>query len=218
MARLGSGKIHTIINKILRDLYSAGEAELLIRKGDIAKRNRVCVMAPLLQWINKLPLNLFRKNITYQLHINYETKTNIPEEEVKILNEIWEYTSKSENPLDSINPEHFGLYRSDPREGNLAPELQAVTKDLCEDILKLKTEKEELERYLRTTTNNYSGTIQLRKIWPASLHKYLPAEPLKQDRPRKLSSKTTVKTDKGVVVTPPTFIKQRLATNLLEKK
>ena len=73
--------------------------------------------------------------------------------------------------------------------------------------LKLRKEKGELERYLYETTKNNTGSKQLKKVWPEHLHKYLPAEPVK------IGKKV-----KPVIQNPdvPTFLKERLTTNLLE--
>ena len=50
---------------------------------------------------------------------------------------------------------------------------------MCEEILKLNKEKADMSNYLADTTRRYKGSVQLRKIWPGSLHKYLPPEPVK---------------------------------------
>ena len=57
------------------------------------------------------------------------------------------------------------------------------------------------------TTQNQTGSKQLREAWPPHLHKYLPAEPIKVG-----------KKAKPVIQNPdvPTFLKDRLTTNLLE--
>ena len=66
--------------------------------------------------------------------------------------------------------------------------------------------------YLNATTSKYTGSLQLRKAWknePALL-KYLPAEPVKISRPK--PAKKVVVPDLEV----PTFLKNRMTTNLLE--
>ena len=64
-----------------------------------------------------------------------------------------------------------------------------------------------MEQYLVETTRMYKGSLQLRKVWDPSLHKYLPKEPVKT--PKKSAQ---IKEDP----VSPTFLKNRMTTNLLE--
>ena len=84
---------------------------------------------------------------------------------------------------------------------------------LFERILELRAEKKEQSDYLIETTTLESGSLQLRKTWPASLHKYLPPEPIKL--PKKSKGTGTNKTE---VYKPkvPDSLNTRLTENLLE--
>ena len=53
---------------------------------------------------------------------------------------------------------------------------------------------------------------QIRKMWPESLHKYLPAEPVPVKRQRNSKGKVVLPT-----ITAPSQLKTRLVNNLLEK-
>ena len=67
-----------------------------------------------------------------------------------------------------------------------------------------------MSNYLTKTTEKYTGSLQLRKVWEPSLHKYLPKEPVKVSRPK--PAKKVVTPDP----TTPVFLKNRMTTNLLE--
>lgn len=213
MARLSYGELSDIKRKILRDLYSTNENALAERKKEIAGENRELAMKPLWSLINQLPNELFHKNATYELFINYNFKDT---DKNNRLSEIWQYRGNPTQADSQINPPLDYSRPSKSRKTNLVPALQQKAAELCEDIIKLRNEKNELSKYLDTTTESYTGSLQLRKIWPSNLHKYLPAEPL--PKPKKLSTNTAIKTKKGITITAPTFISQRLTSNLLEKE
>ena len=80
-------------------------------------------------------------------------------------------------------------------------------------MLALRAEREEQKRYLDKTTQMYTGSLQLRKEWPTSLHKYLPNEKVVV---RKIRNATTGKLVKPEKVAVPTSLNTRLTTNLLE--
>ena len=198
MARLSHTDLYKIKKTILKEFYGDSEEKFNKRKSEIAEKNREYVMAPLQQWLSKIPNNLLSRNPTYELYVNYNTDQP---DKSKSLKEVWEFKSQL---MSTINPAQE-IYRRTLPVGNIVPELRLEVANLCEDILKIHKEKKELSEFLDTTTEQYRGSLQLRKIWPATLHKYLPAE----------SSKTTKA--RLVAASAPTFIHQRLATNLLEK-
>lgn len=201
MARLGTGKIYKIKQAILDNFYLAAETKLTERKQEIAKENREYVMQPLQQFITELPGNLFKRDAIYQLFINYNSSNK---DESQRLVEIWEYDTDNErsiNPYTMYEQEYLNSKKKKPT--NLVAELAGKAKQLCEDVIVLRNEKKELSDYLDTTTSKYTGSLQLRKIWPTNLHKYLPVETPK-DTPKKIE------------IASPSFINTRLATNLLE--
>jgi len=197
MARLSQWQITEITNKILDDLYLSNEEKLDKRKAELARKNREIMLAPLNQWIAKLPKELLNTEKTYRLAISYNMNSPIKKMQLQTK---WETTFP--NPV--VNPPYLRYYSKFPKT-NLVPELYEEAGQLCKDIIALRNEKQELTDYLKETTSNYSGSIQLRKVWPETLHKYLPV-----DNDKKTYKGKTIKT-------PPAFIPTRLVSNLLEK-
>ena len=218
MARLGYGELQGIKRNILADLYGSAEEALELRKTSISAQNRAYVMEPLQELINQLPENLFNKESRYHLFISYKPVevedraqyTDDSESDQFRVNQVWE--SRLESSY-AINPatNYYGNPHTQPT--NLDPRLHEEAAALCEDILTLRIEKNELRKFIQDTTDKYTGSKQLREVWPTTLHRFLPAEP--PPKPR------VPRTKKEKVISPdpvaPTFIKQRLTTNLLEK-
>ena len=206
--RIGDHDLRSIRTKVLDDLYHKKEAELKERKTAIAKQSRELYLAPIQYLLDKLPEEMVSHTNEYVLRVKYtpnKDKTEI------MIDEKWEY--KSDQPI--MNPKTFskgGSYYSTVPENILDPRLQDSAAELCSDILALRIEKENMSSYLIETTTEYSGSLQLRKVWPETLHKYLPVEPVKVSRP-KPAKKVSVP-DPRV----PTTLKTRLTTNLLEEK
>ena len=205
--RIGDYDLRNIRGKVLDDLYRKSEDELKKRKTAIAKKSRELYLEPIQYLLNQLPEEMVAHTNEYVLKVKYtpnEDKTEI------MIDEKWEY--KTDDPV--INPKKYdkGSHYSTIPENTLDPRLQDSAAELCRDILALRIEKENMSSYLVETTTKYTGSLQLRKVWPETLHKYLPAEPVKVSRP-KPAKKVSVP-DPRV----PTTLKTRLTTNLLEEK
>ena len=204
--RIGDYEIRNIRGKIIDGLYRKREDELKVRRTAIAKKNRELQLAPIQYLLDQLPTDMIAHADEYVVRIRYtreEDKTNV------LIDEKWDY--KTDTPV--INPQKVSNshYQNTP-DNDLKEELKEEADKLCEDIIELKTEKEEMSVYLNATTSKYTGSLQLRKAWknePALL-KYLPAEPVKVLRPK--PAKKVVVPDLEV----PTFLKTRMTTNLLE--
>ena len=204
--RIGDYEIRNIRGKITDGLYHKREYELEVRKTAIAKKNRELQLAPIKHLLAKLPIEMVSHADEYVVRIRYtreEDKTNV------LVDEKWDY--KTDTPV--INPQKVSNshYQNTP-DNDLKEELKEEADKLCEDIIELKTEKEEMSVYLKATTEKYTWSLQLRKKWvnePAFL-KYLPAEPVKVLRPK--PAKKVVVPDLEV----PKFLKTRMTTNLLE--
>ncbi len=205
--RIGDYELRNIRSKVLDDLYRKSEDELKKRKTAIAKKSRELYLEPIQYLLNQLPEEMVAHTNEYVLKVKYtpnEDKTEI------MIDEKWEY--KTDDAV--INPKKYdkGSHYSTIPENTLDPRLQDSAAELCRDILALRIEKENMSSYLVETTTKYTGSLQLRKVWPETLHKYLPAEPVKVSRP-KPAKKVSVP-DPRV----PTTLKTRLTTNLLEEK
>ena len=206
MAKMSSYEIGKLRGNILDGFYRKREDDLKVRRAAIAKKNRELQLAPIQYLLDQLPTDMISHADEYVVRIRYtreEDKTNV------LVDEKWDY--KTDTPV--INPQKVSNshYQNTP-DNDLKEELKEKADKLCEDIIELKTEKEEMSVYLNATTSKYTGSLQLRKAWknePALL-KYLPAEPVKVLRPK--PAKKVVVPDLEV----PTFLKSRMTTNLLE--
>jgi len=209
MARIGDYELRSIKNKILDDLYNKKERELEDRQIAIAKQSREYYLAPIQYLIDQLPVEMISHDRDYQLRIKYtpnEDKSDIS------VDEKWVY--KAETPIiNPVDANSRGSYNQTP-ENVLDPRLHAITAELCKDMLALRAEKEEQKQYLDKTTQMYTGSLQLRKVWPEALHKYLPAEPAKRER--KIRNAITGKLVKNPDPVVPESLKTRMTTNLLE--
>ena len=196
--RLGSYDLQQIVNKILDDLYGFMQKELDVRKEGIAKRNRELWLKKYQHLLDQLPEAMVTRHNDYYVKIKY-----IPDGTTALVDEKWAY--RSDNPI--INPVEDGTYGDTPAKNPLHPDLETDTAVLCNDILKYQEERGSMKDYLQETTRMYKGSLQLRKVWDESLHKYLPPEPVKVKRK---------KADEKVAPDTPTFLKERMTTNLLE--
>ena len=206
MAKMSSYEIGKLKGNILDSFYRNREAELAVRRTVIAKKNRELQLAPIQYLLDQLPTDMIAHADEYVVRIRYTREGGLGG---VLVDEKWDY--KTDTPV--INPQKVSNshYQNTP-DNDLKEELQEEADKLCEDIIELKTEKEEMSVYLNATTSKYTGSLQLRKAWknePALL-KYLPAEPVKISRPK--PAKKVVVPDLEV----PTFLKNRMTTNLLE--
>ena len=209
MARIGDYELRSIKNKILGDLYSKKEDELEDRQIAIAKQSREYYLAPIQYLIDQLPVEMISHDRDYQLRIKYtpdEDKSNIS------IDEKWIY--KTETPIiNPVDANSRGSYNQTP-ENTLDERLWGITEQLCKDMLALRAEQQEQREYLDKTTQMYTGSLQLRKVWPEALHKYLPNEPTKPER--KIRNAVTGKLVKSPDPVVPESLKTRMTTNLLE--
>ncbi len=203
--RLSWHDIRAIKNKILEDMYGAAEEDFEERKTAIAKQNREYYLAPMQHLLDQLPIEILSRDCAFGVTIKYAPNPNDPG---TCVSGVWKYFTDT----FCINPHYVDSY------GNLRtlhielnPRLYAITAKLCNEILVIEAERKELLNYLNITTEKYSGSVQLKQIWPATLHKYLPPEPPKVKKKKKTTTKL-VTADPSI----PEFIPIRLTTNLLE--
>lgn len=209
--RLGRWDIRRIKQQILDDLYEKTEKEFAKRQQAIVRKNREYYFEPIQYLLDQLPSEILSRHDRYRVKICYLPKgtTTNTEDELNVVNEVWELNLQDYD-LNPVSLSRFGGYT--PAETKLDSRLYPETATLCNEMIALKQEKQEMAEFLITTTNQYSGTLQLRKIWPESLHKYLPAEPIKQAKLNKQKKKAAKATTPAV----PDHLKNRLTTNLLE--
>ena len=206
--RLAWNELNNIKNKILEDLYGEYEKDFVKRRIKIAQRNREYYLEPLKPIFDKLPPEMIPRHKGYSLSIKYR---KIPNGPGHALSEIWSYNST----IPIINPQEptqqYGQIAKST--GILDSRLYKDAAELCNEILAIQAEKADMEEYLKTSTKNHTGSLQLRKIWPESLHSYLPIEPVKL--PKMRAEKKLKATKPAFSV--PTVLKKRQTTNLLEK-
>ena len=205
--RIGQWELRGIRDKILNDLYDKPEKDLASRKARIAEQNREYFLEPFMSTLSTLPDALIAHNKEYNLQINYGNDLD----ENKKVKEIWAY--RSDKPL--INPmiPAESYYNQIPAQP-LDTRLHEVAEILCKDILHIRAERVAMSEYLITTTERESGSLQLRKTWPESLHRFLPAEPVKVPRKYTGTGTQKVEVDKPIV---PDSLNIRLTENLLEE-
>jgi len=204
--RIGVYELGNIRNKILDELYSKREDELKIRKTAIVKENRELYLKPIQHLLDQLPIEMISHATEFIIRAKYTP--NIDKTEI-LLDERWEY--KTSQPM--INPQKISTihYQNVP-ENILDPTLQKSVDEICNAILVLRMEKAKMRTYLVETTTKYSGSVKLRELWKDHpiFYKHLPPEPVKITKPK--SEKKVSSPDLEV----PTFLKQRMTTNLLE--
>ena len=207
MARIGTYELGKIKGNILDALYNKKEQELEVRKTAIAKQSRKLYLEPLQYLLDQLPAEMVCHDKEYCLRVKYtpnKDKTEI------MVDEKWRYKTD----INMMNPQSNtkgGSYYSSTPENTLDPRLESSASELCSDILALRIEKQKMDDYLRATIKKYTGSLQLRKVWPEVFHKYLPPEPVKVSKPKLASNKISIPDP-----TVPTTLKTRLTTNLLE--
>ena len=206
--RIGDYELRNIREKILTDLYGKSEEKFENRKEAIAKQNREYFIEPLMSTIVSLPVELIAHTNQYSVKIKYTSPSADKKENPDII-ENWGFRSNKPIPNPKDPSKNSGSYYESIPEQPLDPRLHDTTAQLCEEILKLNKEKADMSNYLADTTRRYKGSIQLRKVWPESLHKYLPPEPVKI--PKK--SKEKINKDDPEI---PNHLTHRLTENLLE--
>ena len=203
--RISDGSKYSMKNEILKDLYQKAEESIKDRRIEISKQNREYYLAPYLNSINELPTELVAKENRFHSKVRYKVD---PSDDSKGVTEIWEY--REEIPqINPITQNNAGYSSTSPTSISLDPRLEALAAELCEDIMSLKAEKDQLTKFIDDTLNKYSGPKQLRTAWPSSLHKYIPVM-----KPRAVKVKTAT-----VIAVPeaaPDVLGTRLTTNLLE--
>tara|TARA_R110002020_G_scaffold133997_2_gene299008 strand:- start:554 stop:1183 length:630 start_codon:yes stop_codon:yes gene_type:complete len=206
--RIGDYDLRNIREKILTDLYGKSEEKFEKRKEEIAKQNREYFIEPLMSTIVSLPIELIAHTNQYSVKIKYTSPSADKKENPDII-ENWGFRSNKPIPNPKDPSKNSGSYYESIPDQPLDPRLHDITAQLCEEILKLQIEKSQMSNYLADTTRRYKGSIQLRKVWPESLHKYLPPEPVKI--PKK--SKEKISKDDPEI---PDHLTHRLTENLLE--
>jgi hypothetical protein len=175
-------------------MYDKTNQSLVDRQQVILRKNRDLFFNKIRADIAKIPTEMFHFSNVYSIAVMYRTTVDGERE----IDEAW--VLKFDLPI--VNPSI---------SQKIDPQLYIEAAELCNDIIAFRKERQELINFLKETTNKYSGSLQLRKIWPEALHRFLPAEPVKQPKSTRKKAKLT-----NPDPVTPGFISTRLTQNLLE--
>jgi len=196
--RISANRKVEIQQRIMCALFDVADANINKRTSAIAAKNREYYLAPYQHLIDILPIELLSKDTMYTVRIKH-TAENVEEN--------WVYYGDSiVNPRSGDN-----IYRN-TFVATLDTRLQEEANILIKEILALRTEEKTMNAFLKQTFDKYNTDIQLRKVWPESLHKYLPAPTPKKPRVKKVPATPT----SDPVIAIPAALNNRLVTNLLE--
>ena len=194
--RISQHAMYTMRKNILSDLYGTHLDKISDEKEVFLRKNLALEYAPYKEYIAKIPDHLLNYGYKYSVKVIY--KKNDP---VNRYNEIWEVSLK-DSEAAPITDKKYTVY----------PSLYAEVADIIEREQEIRQEREEMDNFISRTFDRTTGSKQIRQMWPESLHKYLPTEPIPVKRQKNSQGKLVLPT-----ITAPSQLKTRLVNNLLEK-
>ena len=194
--RISQHNIWNIKKNILSDLYAVHLDKIDKEKEVFLRKNLALEYAPYTEYIAKIPDHLLNSGYRYSVKVIY--KKNDP---INRYNQTWEVSLK-DSEAAPISDKKYTVY----------PSLYTEVADIIEREQEIKKEKREMDIFISDTFDMTAGSKQIRRMWPESLHKYLPAEPVPVKRQKNSQGKLVLPT-----VTAPSQLKTRLVNNLLEK-
>jgi len=210
--RIGQATKISMKTIILRDLYERSETELSKRRASIVRRSRAVYLAKYEQILQQLPDEMISHCRDFKTKIDFEFPGNTAGLPIEKYEEVWviKFDKAEISPAPITN--RGNLHWATAFEVPLPMALQDEAFALVKDIVALKEEKGQLEKFLTDTLKAYSGSKQLEKAWPASLHKYLPRTITAAPMPKPIPAKKV--TPDAIAV--PDSLNIRLTNNLLE--
>ena len=181
---------------ILSDLYGVHLDKIGKEKEVFLRKNLALEYAPYTEYIAKIPDNLLNYGYKYSVKVIY--KKNDP---INRYSQTWSVSLK-DSEAAPITEKDYIVY----------PSLYTEVASIIEREQEIKKEKREMEIFISDTFEVTTGSKQIRRMWPESLHKYLPAEPVPVKRQKNSQGKLVLPT-----ITAPSQLKTRLVNNLLEK-
>ena len=194
--RIAQHTIWNIKKNILSALYGVHLNKIDKEKEVFLRKNLALEYAAYTEYIAKIPDQLLNYGYKYSVKVIY--KKNDP---INHYNETWEVSLK-DTEVAPITSKNYTVY----------PSLYSEVADIIEREQEIKKEKREMDIFITNTFDTTAGSKQIRKMWPESLHKYLPTEPIPVKRQRNSKGKIVLPT-----ITAPSQLKTRLVNNLLEK-
>ena len=194
--RIAQHTIWNIRKNILSDLYGTHLDKISNEKEIFLRKNLALEYAPYTEYIAKIPDHLLNYGYKYSVKIIYKK-----DDPINRYNETWEVSLK-DTEVAPITDKKYTVY----------PSLYTEVADIIEREQEIKKEKREMDIFISNTFEVTTGSKQIRKMWPESLHKYLPTEPIPVKRQKNSQGKLVLPT-----ITAPSQLKTRLVNNLLEK-
>ena len=185
-----------IKKNILSDLYGVHLDKINREKEVFLRKNLALEYAPYTEYITKIPDHLLNYGYKYSVKVIY--KKNDP---MHRYNQTWSVSLK-DSEAAPISDKEYIVY----------PSLYTEVAAIIEREQEIKKEKREMDIFISNTFDITAGSKQIRRMWPESLHKYLPAEPVPVKRQKNSQGKLVLPT-----ITAPSQLKTRLVNNLLEK-
>ena len=194
--RISEHNRYMIKKTILSDLYGAHLTKIDKEKEVFLRKNLALEYDPYTEYIAKIPKHFLNHEYRYSVNINYKK-----DDPINHYIKIWSVTM-STGERAPVQGNDYTVYPS------LYAEVAGII-DREQEILK---EKSEMNIFVEKTFSVTTGSKQIRLMWPESLHKYLPAEPIAVKREKNSKGKLVLPT-----VTAPSQLQTRLVNNLLEK-
>ena len=194
--RIAQHEIWNIKKNILSDLYGVHLDKIDNEKEVFLRKNLALEYAPYTEYIAKIPDHLLNYGYKYSVKITY--KKNDP---INRYSQTWEVSLKDSEAAQITDKKYI-----------VHPSLYTEVAAIIEREQEIKKEKREMDIFISDTFEVTTGSKQIRRMWPESLHKYLPAEPVPAKRQKNSQGKLVLPT-----IIAPSQLKTRLVNNLLEK-
>jgi hypothetical protein len=185
-----------IRKNILSDLYGLHLDKINNKKEVFLRKNLALEYAPYTEYIAKIPDHLLNYGYKYSVKVIYKK-----DDPINRYSQTWSVSLK-DSEAAPITEKDYIVY----------PSLYTEVAAIIEREQEIKKEKGEMDAFISNTFSVTTGSKQIRRMWPESLHKYLPAEPILVKRERNSKGKLVLPT-----ITAPSQLKTRLVNNLLEK-
>ena len=196
--RISENNRYIIKKTILADLYGLHLDKIDKEKEVFLRKNLALEYAPYTKYIAKIPDHLLNYEYNYSVKVIY--KKNDP---INQYNRTWSVTLTK----DVASPRQIS-----GKESTVHPSLYAEVAAIIQKEQEIKKERGEMDAFIENTFDMTTGSKQIRKMWPESLHKYLPTEPVPIKRQKNSKGKLVLPT-----IAVPSQLKTRLVNNLLEK-
>jgi len=182
-------------HQMVSEIYQARINKLLTTKEEYIRKNHELYLESINHLLKDVPENLLVKGTSLKMSFTYNEQT---------IN--WYATT--EKPV--ICPLKLERYNNTPMDIPMDSSLENSVIPLYEELLDLSSKKDQFEKYLEKVFDTYSGPVQLKKVLPEYLHKYIPLPVARKPR-KPIAAKSEL-----AEIKVPDFVKEQLVENLLE--